>query len=68
MISDISKSRTLQVAWAKKLLGLVSLISANAGYFENSMTGFSFGIFMISLGILDNYLRHITTKPLCEKK
>jgi hypothetical protein len=66
-LTNIKNSKTLKVAWAKKLLGLVSLIITYSGHFENSMAGWSFGVFMIFLGLLDNYLRHITIKPLAEK-
>ena len=61
------KSKTIKLAWLKKILGVVTVLLANAGYFEASVTPVVFGTILIVLGIADNYLRQVTRKPLEEK-
>jgi hypothetical protein len=60
-------SKTIRLAYAKKLAGLVSLILSNIGYFESSLAPATFGLVLIGLGAADNHLRKVTTKSLDDK-
>lgn len=64
ILDDFKKSRTVRLAWAKQAAGVVAIIMANVGYFENSMSAAAFGGVMIGLGVLDYWLRSVTTEPL----
>ena len=63
--SDFKASRTVRLAWFKKIIGLLIL---NAALFQDSMSGATFGALMIILGIVDYKLRSVTTKKLPEVK
>ena len=67
MIKRFKASKTVKSAWAKKALGIVSIILANLGYFESSMTPAAFGALLIIFGILDDHLRDLTNQPIAEK-
>ncbi len=66
-IEDFKVSKTIKLAWAKKIGGAVMVITANMGYFEDALTPAVFGSILIALGIIDNLLRQITTQPLDDK-
>lgn len=67
LIEDFKKSKTIKLAWANKLLGIVSVILVNMGYFETVLTPQVFGAYLIVLGITENWLRQLTRKPLAHK-
>ena len=66
-IEDFKVSKTIKLAWAKKIGGAVMVITANMGYFEDALTPAVFGSILIALGIIDNLLRQITTQSLDDK-
>jgi uncharacterized membrane protein len=63
-IEHFKASRTVKLALAKKVAGLVTLILANLSYFEASVTPSVFGCLLIGFGYADYLLRAATTKPL----
>jgi hypothetical protein len=63
-IEKFKASRTVRLAFFKKLGGLVTLIINNIGYFESSLAPTVFGVLLIALGYADLLLREATTKPL----
>ena len=67
LIEDFKVSKTIKLAWAKKLGGAIAVILANMGYFEDALTPVIFGSILIALGIIDNLLRQITTQALDDK-
>jgi len=67
LLSDFKKSRTIRLAWANKLLGVISVILLNMGYFKEYLTPEVFGVYLIVLGIVENYLRQVTRKALEDK-
>ena len=66
-IEDFKVSKTIKLAWAKKISGAVMVILANMGHFEDALTPVVFGSILITLGIIDNFLRQITTQALDDK-
>lgn len=66
-IEDFKVSKTIKLAWAKKIGGTITVVLANMGYFEDALTPAVFGSILIALGIIDNLLRQITTQPLDDK-
>jgi len=54
----------VRLALFKKLGGIITIVLANAGYFEGSVTPAQFGSILIVLGAIDHILRTLTTKPL----
>lgn len=68
---NFKKSKTIRAAFFKSFIGVLTILSANLGYFENLMTPTVFavvtGILAVLIGVYDHYIRTRTTKPLGEK-
>ena len=60
-------SRTIRIAYIKKLAGLVSVLLAVSGHFEAVIDPVWFGVGLTLLGMADNKLRKITSEPLEDK-
>ena len=63
-IQNLRKSKTIRIALLKKIGGTVTIIAANMGYFESSLTPVIFGSITIVLGVIDYHIRTVTTKAL----
>lgn len=60
----IKTSRTIMLAYAKKLAGLVTVLLAVSGHFEGVIDPLYLGVIVTLLGMADNKLRKITTSSL----
>lgn len=63
----IKSSRTIRIAYLKKLAGVVSVVLALSGHFEQAIDPMWFGAGVAILGMLDNKLRKVTTTSLDDK-
>jgi len=64
MIKQLLKSKTMLVALALEILGVVQL---NADFLSTVMTPAQFGYVMLGIGIVMKILRMMTTTSLGEK-
>ena len=63
-IRRFKASRTVRLAFFKKIGGSITIIIASLGYFENSVTPAVFGAVTILFGIAEYQIRLLTTKKL----
>ena len=66
-IKNFKQSKTVRLAFLKKLGGVITIILANLGYFEDSVTPAIFGTILIVLGVIDHYIRTLTDSALGDK-
>ena len=66
-IQNFQNSKTIRLAYAKKLLGLVTVVLALSGNFKVLIDPLYFGVGMTLLGMIDDKLRKLTNKSLEEK-
>jgi hypothetical protein len=60
----IKASKTLKLAWLKKIAGVVTVLLALSGQFEAQVDPMWFGVIVTLLGLADNKLRKVTATPL----
>ena len=66
-ITHFKQSKTVRVSFIKNLGGVITIILANMGYFEDAVTPVVFGTILIILGVIDHYIRILTTTALEDK-
>ena len=64
---NIQNSKTIKLAYLKKLAGLVTFLISISGFVELEISPMWFGIGLAALGMLDDKLRKLTTESLGAK-
>jgi hypothetical protein len=64
---NIQNSKTIKLAYLKKLAGLVTFLISISGFVELEISPMWFGIGLAVLGMLDDKLRKLTTESLGAK-
>ena len=70
-IENFKRSKTVRAAFYKKVAGVLTVILANFGYFEGTLSPTTFaittGVITTLIGIYDYYIRTQTTQALEDK-
>jgi len=64
---NIQNSKTIKLAYLKKLAGLVTFLISISGFIEIEIDPMWFGIGLAALGWADDKLRKLTTESLVAK-
>ncbi len=64
---NFKNSRTIRVAYAKKLLGVIGVVASLLGALEPTLNPMHVAVSLIILGVIDDKLRKVTSSAIGDK-